>query len=54
MNIFCSVASNCHHIMRLAVNLLVGLNSVLIVTALGCMLCKNEQLIPYERLKGES
>lgn len=49
MNIFCSVTSNSHHIMRLAVNLLVGLNILLIVIVLGCMLSKNEQQIPYER-----
>lgn len=35
--------------MRLAVNLLVGLNILLIVIVLGCMLSKNEQQIPYER-----
>lgn len=49
MNVFCSVASNSCHIMRLAVNSLVGLNIVLIVIALWCMFSKNEQLIPYER-----
>mgnify|MGYP001853008858 FL=1 len=37
--------------MRQAVNLLVELNVVLIVTILGCTLRKSEQLIPYERLK---
>lgn len=33
--------------MRMALNLLVELNIVLIV--LGCILSKNEQLMPYER-----
>lgn len=51
MNVSCSVASNSHHPMRQAVNLLVELNIVLIVTVLGCTLRKNEQLTPYERLK---
>lgn len=37
--------------MRLDVNLLVGLNIVLIVIVLCCMLSKNEQLMPYERQK---
>lgn len=35
--------------MRMAVNLLVELNIVMIVLVLGCILSKNEQLIPYER-----
>lgn len=41
MCIYCSVASNSCHLMRLAVNLMVGLNIVLIVIVLDCMLSKN-------------
>lgn len=37
--------------MRLAVNLLFGLNVVLIDIVLCCMLSKNKQLVPYERRK---
>lgn len=44
-----SVASNSYDLVRLAVNLIVGLDIVLIVIVLDCMLSKIEYLTPYER-----
>lgn len=49
MYICCSVASNSYNLMRLAVNLMVGLDIVLIVIVLDHILSKNEHPIPYER-----